>query len=331
MELKHKGLLELTTLPDYETIFGEQAEAVYPLLSEKQNKAIHKYCAHGGIDKADACYDQINECIEMISNNKPVELPNKFYKSATRIVSSFEHSTEIKIPVLYRGIRRQIQAEHLAKLKVGDTYQSKQAMSTSHSAFVAFSNLDQNVALKIFNVRGIPLRHNHLEGEVLVDPNAKFRIKDIYLEDWDDGNKTKSNIIVYELVMLPSENNKSKPNSKKHVIEFFFYMISSLFFISMVRASILLPQLFKSSNAYRFSPDDVTISPDQRQQGLVFSILGLGQPLLIVSIASFIVLGFCVFILPYGKKVRNLYIKMAGVTITTSGILITIFSVWRSS
>lgn len=331
LELTHKGLLKITKLPDNETIFGEQAEVVYPLLSKKQNKAINRYCAHGGIDKADACYDQINECIERITNSQSVELTNKFYKSATAILSSFAHSIEIRIPVLYRGIRRKIQAEQLAMLKVGDTYQSKQAMSTSHSALVAFSNLDQNVALKIYDAHGLPLAHNYAEGEVLIDPRAKFKIRDIYIEDWDNGKSTKVDILVYELVMLPLKSGNLNLNLHKQVFEIVFYTISMIFVISVIRTSILVPQLFNEANAYKFDSKASISGPDQRQIALVESSVGLGQPYFLLSLSAFIGLYFYVFISPKGKKFKAVITKILGATITVSGILITIFSVWRAS
>lgn len=124
---------------------------------------------------------------------------------------------------------------------------------------------------------------------------------------------------------------KTKTNSRKTALEYVFYTIATLFVVSMIRTSTLTPQLLNATNALKYDCNDEISNPDQRQIALIGSYFGLSNPVFLIAIMCFIALGIYIFISPDGKKLRKPLIQVFTATITTSGILITIFSVWRAS
>lgn len=116
------------------------------------------------------------------------------------------------------------------------------------------------------------------------------------------------------------------------MLKILFAFISTYFFLTIIRFSILLPQLFSETNGYRYDFENKYLDPNERQRELIFSSFGLGNIQFILPIVLFTLLG--IFLFGYNQtsliKLRKLFSKVLIASFTLASVLITIFSIWRT-
>lgn len=168
-------------------------------LSKSTLCALERYSSNRKNDIGEFHYLSINKAIEkFLSGESKLNFLSKgddkyallIHKAITR--NSIRASSEF----VYKGIKRDRDADMLKTQSVGSEFSFNQFVSTSYSDASALTHAEKDIMLVISSPVGIPVENNQ-EIEFLLPAQSQLKIIDIRDEIWNFGNDVRPLKVIY--------------------------------------------------------------------------------------------------------------------------------------